>query len=183
MEVVKDPRNIVLAAIAVGWGGSTVHFYKKYNSLQDEIKVLSEKVGKHIEQTNMHTKNFEAIKTMFERISETEKTLRIEIEDVLEDQKNMNLYFSECLELLKQNSTTSGQKVDFKVLPKIDYSLGRRKKIRRRKQDDSDDEEPRRRRSPVRPRQDRDRSDRRDLQDRRYDSEDDIASQLSNYRK
>ena len=97
MEIVKDPRNLLLGAIAVGWGGSTVYFFRHMKTLQEDIKKLNDLTPKIDNALGQHKNAFEEIKNVLKRMNDTHEDLLDSIEDMMDSHKEMDLYIQDSL--------------------------------------------------------------------------------------
>lgn len=174
MEVIKDPKVIMMGGLTVGWIGSTVYFYREIGKVREEIKQivagtnnLAQKMGAGLKDTN----------GKIELQATSMLDLLDSLESFMESREKHDLYVQNCFRDILKALEEKEIKISLPPAPYVDYRLSRKKTHRRRqirqqdRQDrqDSDDESERRPR-----RQDRrdDRQDRQDRQDRDVDRQD-----------
>jgi chromosome segregation ATPase len=182
MEAVKNPQNLAIGALFLGWGGSTVYFFRNITEMRAEIKKCTDAIEKLVSPINNHTQKFNEVKTYLDKnhtAVEQQTEQFSELADILENQEQMHNYLRECLSAVKRALDAKEIKVDFPMPPAVEYQLESRnkKKVKRRKnkkeESDSESDEP-----PKPPKKNNDRRNRHDS-----DSDEDVQSQLKRYQK
>lgn len=146
MEVIKDPRTIVLAGLTLGWAGSTVYFYRNFNLIRADIQKIEDLLKSQngvVATVNRHNKNFEEIKLILDKINAANEENLDAIDDMMETHREMDLYTQECLRLIVKSMNENEMKIELPPPPKVEYTTRKkkhRKHQRRQDRDDSDDE-------------------------------------------
>jgi len=132
MEIVKDPRNLLFAALTTGWAGSTVYFYRNLVSMKEEMKKITDALPKHQQLLERHNAGFNEIASLMNGVNAKYEDLLDSVEDMMESHKTYDLYIQESLKSIVKALAEKEIKVDLLPAPKVDYTVRRKKTVRRR---------------------------------------------------
>lgn len=166
MEIVKDPRNLLFAALTTGWAGSTVYFYRNLVSMKEEMKKITDALPKHQQLLERHNAGFNEIGALMNGVNAKYEDLLDSFEDMMDSHKTYDLYIQETLKTIVKALAEKEIKVDLLPAPKVDYTVRRKKAVRRR------DPSPVRRRREDSPPRRQAVDSRDDRQDRAVDRQD-----------
>jgi uncharacterized phage infection (PIP) family protein YhgE len=210
MDSLKNPQNIFIGAVSIGWAGSTIYFYKTLTQMKTDLQKFQDQLNLATASVNKHSRGFEEVKVILERNNSAMNTMNEnlnDLADIVESQEEVHNYIQDCLQSIKKALTAKEITVEFPVPPRTEYQMisrqtkRRKNKVRKpRRTDDSDSEEDtkvknnrqdrdktdRQDRQDKPDRQDRDKQDRQDRHNRRRqqhdsDSDEDLPSQMKRF--
>jgi hypothetical protein len=126
----------MLAGVTLGWGLSTMYFYRQILQLKDDIRVTRDHLGRCADPINKHSNKFNDIETVlnnFQKSLENFTGHNTGIEDLIEGQQEMHNYLVDSISAIVKTLADKDIKVVVPAPPRISYVLGKKKKIKQKK--------------------------------------------------